>query len=136
MILLYWLMKNREDLLSAYLLGRYSIVRLKGFIKQAKMVFKHRNFILYAIIRVLLLTWLKLLLDILLVDLLISVGIQVVRTKLTITHSCSLSIRKLNILLSTVMNMQYIVMHHMALHLVKTMIYKYQTNQIKAGAVM
>ncbi len=69
-------------------------------------------------------------------DLQLSVGIQVAITKMTLNHSCFLSISKLDILLQPVMEMQFIVIQDMVQHSETVMISVYMKTQIKTIAVM
>jgi hypothetical protein len=133
MTLLSWLTKHKEFLLSACSLARLSWL---GCIEQAQTVFQQLNFMLYAMIRVLLLAWLGLLLVIYSVDSQLSVGIQVMVTKMILTHFCFLSTSKLNSLLLRIMRMQFNAFHHMVLDLAMVLISVYMTTQIKTTAVM
>jgi hypothetical protein len=122
----FWLLMRRENLLSVYLLEKYSMQEYQGCIKLLPMDFKLPTFINCVTTEGLQLLSLKHLLDIHSVDSLLLTGNQVVVTRMILSHSYSLSTSKPNTLLLILTHMLSIAIHHMGLHLVMaiTSVYK------------
>ena len=100
------------------------------------MDLKQLNFIVFVIIRDLLLPWFTQQPVTYLVDSQLPVGIQVMLTKMTLNHFCFHSIRKPNTLLMTcIISLLSFAIHHSVLHLVMAMTSMYLTTQIRTVAV-